>query len=225
MTRNKKLSPLKARSKLLKRFLLLFPKGFADENYIAWERGYKSDAHLLWKQLLNKKSFLLLLAQKKYLEIAKLAIYIEGKTNLLFSFEKMALRDALKTKAAAKQFSESLYDLIYSPGKKKERFNQFIKTISLLPRKQTRVLTWPLVTVFGFIATPKHHLFLKPRVTQRAAKEYQFEFKYDSKPNWNTYQSLIKFANLIKVDLVRLKPKDYIDLQSFIWTLGSDEYS
>jgi hypothetical protein len=45
-------------------------------------------------------------------------------------------------------------------------------------RKQTRVLTWPLVTVFGFIAQPEAHLFLKPNVTRIAAREYGFDFHY-----------------------------------------------
>jgi len=39
-----------------------------------------------------------------------------------------------------------------------------------LPRRQTRVLTWPIVTVFGFIAEPTAHIFLKPNVTKRAAE-------------------------------------------------------
>jgi hypothetical protein len=33
-----------------------------------------------------------------------------------------------------------------------------------LPRRQSRVLTWPLITVFGFIAEPGTHIFLKPTV-------------------------------------------------------------
>lgn len=41
-----------------------------------------------------------------------------------------------------------------------------------LPRKQTRVLTWPLATVFGFLAQPDRHFFLKPNVTRQAARAY-----------------------------------------------------
>ncbi len=38
------------------------------------------------------------------------------------------------------------------------------------------------------------------------------------------YKSLVDFAEQIRVDAAELKPKDFIDLQSFIWVLGSDEY-
>ncbi|WP_419420992.1 hypothetical protein ACNVED_06765 [Legionella sp. D16C41] len=213
------------RKNACKKFLSFFPSGFADPKYISWERGYKWNVHLLWQKLLNKKQFTHLLENKKYKEIAETALSIEGKTHLLFSFEKMAIRDALKTRSASKQFSEGLYNLIYGHGKKSERFNNFVETLALLPRKQSRVLTWPLVTVFGFIADPKHFIYLKPMVTKVAAEKYDYDFDYVSRPTWHTYQSLMNFAKLLKSDLEALKPRDYIDIQSFIWTLGSEEYA
>ena len=57
-----------------------------------------------------------------------------------------------------------------------------------------------------------------------AAEKYLFDFNYKSKPNWDSYRSLIDFAEQIRKDNVELKPQDYIDLQSFIWVMGSDEY-
>ena len=96
--------------------------------------------------------------------------------------------------------------------------------IANLPRRQTRVLTWPLVTVFGFLAQPDRHIFLKPQVTRRAATLYEFEFEYQSAPNWATYASLLAFAERIGKDQRALRPRDMIDLQSFIWVQGSEEY-
>jgi hypothetical protein len=93
-----------------------------------------------------------------------------------------------------------------------------------LPRKQSRVLTWPVATVFGFIAQPEAHIFLKPTVTRVAAKEYGFNFHYRSGPSWEPYSSLLAFAGEIEHDLRDLRPRDLIDIQSFIWVLGSDEY-
>jgi hypothetical protein len=86
------------------------------------------------------------------------------------------------------------------------------------------VLTWPLVTVFGFIAQPDRHIFLKPNVTRIAAREYAFPFEYQSKPNWDTYASLLAFAGQVMRDQRALRPRDLIDAQSFIWVQGSDEY-
>ncbi len=214
----------KLRVRCRKKFLRYFPKGFVDEKYVQWERNYKWEAHVAWEKVLNKYAFLELIEGEKYNEIAKLAVNIETKTNLLFSFEKMALRDAVKSGRGAKAFALGLFNYVYGTDDFSDRFENFAETLDRLPRKQTRVRTWPLQTVFGFIADPKKHIFLKPRVTQVAAENYGYDFAYTSKPNWETYQSLLGFAKQVKKDNADLKPKDMIDLQSFIWVMGSDEY-
>jgi hypothetical protein len=78
--------------------------------------------------------------------------------------------------------------------------------------------------VFGFIAQPETHIFLKPNVTRLAAQAYGFDFLYRSRPNWETYASLLAFAARVRRDVRDLRPRDMIDLQSFIWVQGSDEY-
>ena len=83
----------------------------------------------------------------------------------------------------------------------------------------------PLVTVFGFIAQPDLHIFLKPRVTRNAAHAYGFELDYAVRPSWETYASLLEFAAVIRRDLRDLRPRDMIDIQSFLWVQGSDEYA
>jgi hypothetical protein len=220
-----KSDPVKAqRKRCLSKFLNFFPKGFQDPKYHSWERDYKWNAHLKWDEALNEEKFRKLLDKKKYKEIASIAVNIESRTNLLFSFEKMALRDAVKEAKGARDFAHGIFDYIYGEGSIQERFEAFSEVLQILPRKQTRVHTWPLQTVFGFIADPASHIFLKPRVTQTAAVNYRYDFEYSSKPNWDTYKSLLDFAKLIKKEHTELKPKDLIDLQSFIWVLGSSEY-
>ena len=212
-------------AKWRRKFLRFFPKGFRDETYLAWERGYKWNAHERWEEQLNRDAFAKLLLRKQFSEIAARAVRIESRTNLLFSFEKMALRDAVKSGPGARRFAEGLDAFLHEAGRSDEKFERWRDTIAALPRKQTRVLTWPLVTVFGFIAQPDRHIFLKPNVTRIAARKYGFDFQYQSKPNWNTYASLLAFAETIRRDLRDLKPRDMIDLQSFMWVQGSDEYS
>src|SRR5829696_4122552 len=168
----------KARTRCLKKFLHYFPKGFTDPTYQAWERNYKLDAHFAFQQTLNCEDFSRLLDSRRYTEIALRAVRVETKTNLLFSFEKMALRDAVKSTAGAKGFATGLYHYIYGSNSLQERFEAFTETLASLPRKQTRVLTWPLHKVFGFLGNPHEHIFLKPRVTQIAAEKYSFDFHY-----------------------------------------------
>ena len=207
-----------------RKFLRFFPGGFADETYIDWERGYKWTAHERWTERLAPDAYRELLDRGRYSEITEHAVRVESRTNLLFSFEKMALRDAVKSPAGARRFAEGLYAFLYGPGDDGARFEQWCEHVAALPRRQTRVLTWPLLTVFGFIAEPEQHIFLKPNVTRLAAKEYGYDFVYKSRPNWDTYVSLLQFAETVRRDNRDLKPRDMIDLQSFIWVQGSDEY-
>ena len=207
-----------------RKFLRIFPGGFRDETYVAWERDYKVNAHKEWTAALGRDRFTALLREGAYAEIAARAARIESRTNLIFSFEKMALRDALKPAAGARAFAEGLFAFLYGAETLEARFGRWCDVVAELPRKQTRVLTWPIVTVFGFVAEPKTHIFLKPNVTKVAARAYGFDFEYGSRPAWPTYDSYLKFAAVVRRDLADLRPRDMIDIQSFIWVQGSDEY-
>jgi hypothetical protein len=206
------------------KFLYYFPKGFHDPTYLDWERGYKWSAHLRWEAELGREKFRAMLASGDHAAIAARAVAIESRTNLLFSFEKMALRDAVKTPAGARAFAQGLFDFLHGGADLERRFEAWCDVVAGLPRRQTRVLTWPLVTVFGFLAQPATHFFLKPTVTRLAARRYGAPFDYRSRPNWQTYASLLAFARNVRRDLASLRPHDMIDIQSFLWVQGSDEY-
>ena len=205
-------------------FLRHFPRGYRDETYLAWERDYKVTAHETWQRELSKGQLEDMIEHGEHDTIAQQAVRIESRTNLLFSFEKMALRDAVRAPGGAKLFATGIFDFLHGKGAMPDRFERWVDCVSRLPRKQTRVLTWPVVTVFGMIAQPDRHMFLKPNVTRLAAEAYGFPFEYASRPCWPTYASLLAFAEQVRRDTRDLRPRDMIDLQSFIWVLGSDEY-
>ena len=217
-------APAPAVLRCRKKFLRYFPGGFEDETYVDWEREYKWQAHLRWSRTLGRQEMARLLRGRRYREIAREAVAIEARTNLLFSFEKMAIRDALKHPRGSRDFSEGIYRFLHDGGDPEAAFEEWCSVVAALPRRQTRVLTWPIVTVFAFIAQPDRHVFLKPTVTKLAAKAYGYPFEYASHPNFQTYRSLLAFANQVGADQRDLRPRDMIDLQSFIWVQGSDEY-
>ena len=193
---------------------------------MALERDYKWDTHVHWEESLPRAEFGRLLRDKEFAEIAARAVRVEQRArhSLIFSFEKMALRDAVRSTRGARIFAEGLYDLLYGRAVLPRRFERWIATVAALPRKQTRVLTWPLVTVFGFIAQPGVHIFLKPNVTRAAALKYGFDLYYDPRPSWDGYSRFLQFAARIRRDLRDLYPRDMIDVQSFMWIQGSEEY-
>jgi len=207
-----------------KKFLGFFPKGFRDPTYLAWERDYKEAAHVAWRAALGREAFAALLAEGRHDEVAATAVRIESRTNLLFSFEKMALRDAVASDKGALAFAEGLYEWLHGAGTERERFERWVDVVAELPRRQTRVATWPVITVFGFLARPDVHFFLKPMVTRRAAAAYGHVLPYSSRPSWETYGPLLDFAETVRRDLADLGPRDMIDVQSFLWVQGSSEY-
>ena len=215
------------RAEARRTFLRIFPDGFSDETYLAWERDYKLEAHRLWVRDIGGKAALrAALDAGGHRTVAAAATRIESGRALLFSFEKMALRDAIvRSEEGAHLFAEGLYDWLYGPGGEAARFERWVAVVRSLPRRQTRVATWPVVTVFGSMARPKTHLFVKPLTIKRAAEAYAFELPYRSAPGWSTYGAVLELARTVRADLADLRPRDQIDIQSFLWVLGSDEYA
>lgn len=209
-----------------RKFLRLFPGGFRDETYLDWERDYKWETHKRWLAALGRDEFRRLLRAREFAEIAARALRVEQQSrhSMLFSFEKMALRDALRTEKGARDFAQGLFEFLHGSDLPDTRFESWVEVVAALPRVQTRVLTWPVVTVFGFIAQPRVHLFMKPNTIRAAAEAYGFPLRYAARPSWSTYDSLLRFAATLRADLHDLRPRDMIDLQSFMWVLGSPEY-
>jgi len=98
--------PNRSRIARCKRKFLRF-LGFRDETYLDWERGYKIRAHEEWQSVLNRTEYQSKLSQGRFLEIGIEAVKIESRT-LLFSFEKMAVRDTLKSERGARRGRDRL---------------------------------------------------------------------------------------------------------------------
>ena len=92
--------------------------------------------------------------------------------------------------------------------------------VSALPQPGSRVATWPVATIFPYLAHPDRNMFLKPEVTKEAAQRLGFHLNYKSEPNWLTYRSLLSLAELLMEELRPLGARDLIDVQSFIWVTG-----
>ena len=61
-------------------------------------------------------------------------------------------------------------------------------------------------------------------MTREAARHYGVELPYASRPSWPLYKGLLDFIAQVRGDIGDLRPRDMIDLQSFLWVQGSDEY-
>ena len=122
-----------------RKFLRFFPAGFRDETYLDWERSYKWETHLRWQEALGRDELRSLLRAGRFSEIAARAVRIEQRSrhSMIFSFEKMALRDAVKSAAGAQAFAEGIYELLHGRSAPERRFERWVEVVAGLPRKQT----------------------------------------------------------------------------------------
>jgi hypothetical protein len=203
-------------------FPLLFddPKYFGDRT--EGERAYKLEAHDAYNELLGNGTGRDLLEKDDIGEVLKRLFTVEGLLNLLSRYEKMAFKDGLQDEQAARSFLSALFDVIEKDNVDRESFQTLIAAVERLPQEKgkARVTTWPVLTLFPFIARPDCHMFLKPEVTQACAGRMTFDLNYKVGLNWITYSRLIKLADLLFEELKPMGAKDYIDVQSYIWVIG-----
>jgi hypothetical protein len=209
-----------------RKFLRVFPEGFRDPTYLDWERDYKWESHQRWTARLNAREFRALLKARQYDEVAARALRVEQQSrhSMVFTFEKMALRDAVRSRGGAELFATSLFAFLHGRRSPERRFDDWVAALRALPRRQARVVTWPVATVFGFVAQPDTHFFVKPAVTRRAALACGLDLPYRSQPSADIYAHVLDLAATTRRWLRDLRPRDLIDIQSFLWVQGSDEY-
>jgi len=165
---------------------------------------------------LGKEVAIRLLLEGNHDEVCRRALSAVNATNLIFPNEKMSLKDGLRDPDNKKQFARTLVDLLHGDPPFETRFNGYIGALEKLGASK-----WTTATYFPFLAYPQEHMFLKPEVTQQAATACDFELKYRSEPNFATYAALLEFCLALGTVITDLAPRDMIDLQSFIWCIGS----
>lgn len=200
-------------------FLQQFPEGFRGKKFQEHEREYKERAHALATALLGKETFANLLSDNDCHEITKRALKVVNATNLIFPNEKMALKDGLAESGAQIRFSASLFSLLYGKDTTEQRFTDFFSTLENIGAAK-----WTTASYFPFIAQPSIYMFVKPTITQHSAELCRFEINYSPHLNWLTYKSILEFSEYLLTAISDLKPRDMIDVQSFMWCIAPGKY-
>jgi hypothetical protein len=203
----------------IERFLERFPQGFYGDRFVEEEREYKERAHQLAQDLLSQSALARLLSVHDYSEVCRRALRVANVTNLIFPYEKMALKDGLASPAHQQAFATALLHLLYGDDDLQRRFERYADILEGIGAAK-----WTIATYFLFIVYPDQYVFLKPTVTQQAAELSGFDIHYRPDLNWRTYAAVLAFAHYLKKELLRralpgLKPRDLIDVQSFIWCI------
>lgn len=191
--------------------------GFEDPEYLKEERTYKVEASDTLRALCSKEELDALIQAGDYAEVCARATRPVTKTNLLFAIEVIKLADGLKrVPEAQKLFATRFYSLLHGAGEISERFNAYTEALDKLDACKWPVATYPL-----FLFKPEEYPFVKPRYITEAAKAYSYDIKYEVHPSWKSYSSIIAFVHYVAGALERrgkLKPRDFIDVQGFIWS-------
>ncbi len=190
------------------RFLHFFPNGFHSDGYVAEERNYKLAA----KARLDETAPLEKAVDGGGYGEAVLAVF--RATNMLSPFEKTRLQDVLRGPNA-----DDFIRAAARFAKDGDKTNLLSMAQALKPHDSAK---WTVVTYLPYLWRPDAHMFLKPEATKDFATRVgdRFASDYEARLHLPVYDSLLNLVDKTTQELEDLKPRDRIDIQSFIWVVG-----
>jgi hypothetical protein len=195
----------------INRFLHFFPNGLRSKGYENSERAYKLSA----KSRLDDTVPLETALTETGFGEAILRVF--QATNLLSPFEKVRLQNVLRGPGAD----------AFVQGSARFAADPSASTLGhlKLALQHDGSAKWTVVTYLPFLWLPERHMFLKPEVTKDYASRvgHPLAHKYEAALDINVYQSLLDMADETAREIASLQPRDRIDIQSFIWVVGSYE--
>jgi len=205
----------RARAKFLDRY----PGGFHDAGYLGdlkrGERAYKWRAHEQWLKEFGEGQAEDMLSRGAIGELNKRAQRIAGSVNLLTVEEAAAFKEGLADEGSAEVYFRALLDFL-QPGPAQDTFERCAAAVASWPAMSTPATDkWTVATVLPFLARPDVFMFVKPSVTLKASERLGFDVHYDPRPNWATYDAVLRMSRIYFDLLEDLRPRDFIDVQSF----------
>ena len=193
-----------------------YPGKFSDEKFLTADVTTKRAAQDVFTANFGEGRGAGMVGQGKHAEIATALDGIYRSTNILSPFEVKAVHKAfVKGDESATKVLGTTLAFVNNPGQ--GSFKAMAEAVSQLPADGGKVFTWPIVTLLPFFADPKRFLSLKPTNTELMAARMSYDLKYDSTPNWETYDATLRMAQQLLGKLAPLGAKDMIDVQAFMW--------
>lgn len=196
-----------------------FPDGFNDPEYWQEERDYKLKASQKVQQLLARQELDALMTQGQAAEIVKRVRQSFRGTNLCSPQENTILSNIAAE--YYEDFARGVYDLLYGSEKWEQRLLSFAQ---IFQQATGKTASWPHLTYLPFLVFPQEHIFLKPEVMQRAVDLLGFNWAYRYAPDPETYAQLCRLGQILMKELALFRPKDMIDIQSFLYVVARPEY-
>lgn len=193
-----------------------YPGKFDDEKFVDADLRNKRAAHEVFVANFGEGRGQAMIDAGKHTEIAEVLDKLWQATNIPSTFEVKAAHKGLKNGEAAAHLLAGVLEFI-SSDTKPSTFAKLHEGIAQLPADGGKVLTWPNVTLLPFLANPDKFMVLKPTSTESMAARMNFDLRYQTVPNWSTFEALQRMASFLLQRLQQLGAKDFIDVQAFMW--------
>lgn len=206
---------------LFRHFVKICPGGFADEKLLREEISFKQRARQAFVEHFGdgRGAELLAAGNAEAIQAGFGAILNVQEALLSPKFERTPFWGAMTIADNAVGFARGLFGYLDRPLDAAS-FDCYVASLEAVKLTgNLRVTTWPLLTLFPFLARPDLHMFLKPDVTKKAAGVIGINLAYESELNWTTYSHLLRLCDVVDGELAKrgLHPRDHIETQSFIW--------
>jgi hypothetical protein len=193
-----------------------YPAKFDDEKFVDSDLRNKRSAAEVFHVNFGEGRGSALVDQGQHPQIASTLDGIFRATNILSPFEIKAVHKAF---AKGDEASTKLLGatLAFTSNPTMQTFKQMAEAVSQLPADGGKVFTWPIATLLPFLGEPKRFIALKPTNTELIAARVGTNIKYDTTPNWETYDAVLRMSQALFERLQPLGAKDLIDVQQFMW--------
>ncbi len=199
---------------MIKTFLAKNPDGFYGEVHRETERNYKLAASATCQQMFEKREFKRLLDNSDYADLIAMVGKAINLTNFIQgSFEKPKMLDAIRKNPHL--YFSALYEMLWGKGDFPTKLGRFIEKMDELGLNK-----WTYVTYFPFLMDPDNNMFVKPEMIKKSLEISQYPLEYESTPTVQLYLEIMTFSNWLKDKLEALKPRDMIDIHSFMWHMA-----
>lgn len=198
---------------------LLENKGF--------DEGYKVKAVNRGLETLTQEKFHneYLKTPQKFIEIFGRVISFENNLVLNNRFQAMHWQEDTKTlqedDTLSNKFCNGIYDLLYGKTpeiKRIDGFYQFLKE----NKDRFGLGLWNYLTYPLFVRYPEKHYFVQPKAIEAVARYLGYELKVSRNCSTKAYFDVLKFIYTLAINLQDWKPKDMLDMQTFVWLSAQD---
>ena len=198
-------------------FLLRFPNGLDDEEFLELGKKHKSSSKILEmvKNEIDLESFQL---EDNY-HVSKnigLIIKMVTKSTMVSVFEKVAFKNYLADPLVHVSFLQSLYAMLKNLNE--DTMAEFVGVLNYRRLDSSKkVATWPIVTFFLIYFDEYNEVYIKPTTIRRLAKLLEFDIKYESTPNYMTYQRVKEMVMAFKKQSILVKNENNINVQAIMY--------